>query len=370
MPSSRTRLACILALSLAGCNGEPGLLLGPSPHSPLARDARVARLRPRLRDYQGVMHCHSLYSHDSKGTQEEIIAAAARADIDFILMTDHPSEFSLSKGLKGWHGRTYFLVGAEVEHWLGIDMRRPCQGHSTAEALRDLQEQDALAFVAHPESFPAYELPGYQGMEIYNIHADLMDENVVKLAAKLPRLLADPSWVLPLILTPPTANLRKWDDLNQKRRVVGIAGNDSHQNVVLFGQKLDKYEISFGFVNTHLLASRLDRESIRDALVRGHVYVSFEVFGKARGFTCTVDNGDELVTMGDEVALRPGTVLEAHAPRSGFFRLVKDGRIILRTEGDSLTCDLAEPGVYRVEMRIAARGKVWPWIYGNPIYVR
>jgi hypothetical protein len=43
-----------------------------------------------LRDFRGIIHCHSKYSHDSKGTYEEILAAAKAAKVDFICMTDHP----------------------------------------------------------------------------------------------------------------------------------------------------------------------------------------------------------------------------------------------------------------------------------------
>ncbi|MBI5369385.1 MAG: hypothetical protein HZA54_20290 [Planctomycetes bacterium] len=348
-------LGGVLALALVAWAAEPQ---APAPAA------------EELHDYQGVIHCHSLWSHDSKGTQEEIIAAAEKTELDFILMTDHPSEHSLTKALRGRHGRTWFLAGAEVDHWLGIDMRRRTRGRGVAAALGDLLEQDALAFVAHPEEFTDWDLPGYTGMEIYNIHADLKAEDVFRLASRAPRILFDPTMALPSILKAPTRNLKKWDELNQRRRVVGIAGNDSHQNVEILGRKIDKYEVSFGFVNTHLLASELSGEAIRDALVRGRVYVAFEAFGKARGFTCVVESGGETARMGEEITLAPGARLAARAPQAGSWRLVKDGQIIGQGEGNGFTAPLDAPGVYRVEVRTTWRKKVWPWIYGNPIFVR
>jgi hypothetical protein len=67
------RLASFFVLLLASCSGSP-----PTP--PVKA----------LRDYRGIIHCHSKYSHDSQGTYEEILAAAKAAKVDFICMTDHP----------------------------------------------------------------------------------------------------------------------------------------------------------------------------------------------------------------------------------------------------------------------------------------
>ena len=67
------RFVPILLLLLAGCSQPPMQI----PIKP-------------LRDYRGIIHCHSKYSHDSQGTYEEILAAAKAAKVDFICMTDHP----------------------------------------------------------------------------------------------------------------------------------------------------------------------------------------------------------------------------------------------------------------------------------------
>ena len=56
------RFAVFFVLLLASCAGGPG--------SPPARP---------LRDFRGIIHCHSKYSHDSKGTYEEALASGIAA---------------------------------------------------------------------------------------------------------------------------------------------------------------------------------------------------------------------------------------------------------------------------------------------------
>jgi len=86
--------------------------------------AAVAALGPRpvpsgwsrasdLAEYIGVLHVHSRYSHDGRGTIEEIAAAAARAGARVAFLTDHNTLAPLLEGKEGWYGSTLVLVGAE-----------------------------------------------------------------------------------------------------------------------------------------------------------------------------------------------------------------------------------------------------------------
>src|SRR5436190_5029287 len=45
-----------------------------------------------LLDLRCILHCHSDLSHDSRGTMEEIVAAAKRARVEALFMTNHPQQ--------------------------------------------------------------------------------------------------------------------------------------------------------------------------------------------------------------------------------------------------------------------------------------
>lgn len=254
-------------LFVAGCSGAP----------------ETAAARP-LHDYRGIIHCHSLYSHDSKGTYEEILAAAKAARVDFICMTDHPPRgdhgLSLREGWAGLHDGVLFIQGAEYsDNILGLGLREPISGKDRRGTIRAIHDQGGVAIACHPEGITDWsEFDEADGMEIYNVHATVLKhKNDAAFVAKVIRMLKeDPEHSFGLLQELDPAILARWDEINQKRRFTGIAGNDSHQNVQFFGAQLDPYPRAFKFVSTHVLAEELTQSAILGALKRGDCCVVFD----------------------------------------------------------------------------------------------
>src|SRR6266849_1501043 len=67
-------------------------------------------------EYKGVMHVHSFLGGHSTGTFEEMIAAAHANNLDFVVMTEHPSKNydTAAMTLSGIHGGVLFVNGNEV----------------------------------------------------------------------------------------------------------------------------------------------------------------------------------------------------------------------------------------------------------------
>lgn len=390
----------VLAGFLPGCRGQSPT---PSTHE------RAGSLQAsEWQNLRGVIHCHGYLSHDSQGRHEEIIAAAQAVGLDFLMMTDHPSAKSLADGLRGKHGRTWFFTGVELKNLLGLDIRKPVQAESFADRVNEVLRQGGLPFVAHPEEFRQSDAEGTIGMEIYNIHADLKDEGLIELLARsAPMLLKHPEWLLTVLLDYPGKILRRWDKLGQSRRVVGIAGNDAHQNVQWRGITLDRYDRSFQFVQTHLFVKRpsgtdsgdlpYGPQDILEALRKGRAYVGFEVFADTNGFEFFAVAKDRIVAMGEEVPWSregaegtlegaegtDGIDLVARVPRPAKLRWIRDGKVIEelyldKEKGATVRLRTSRPGVYRVELWIRApidpakpaRQRWWPWVLSNPVYLR
>jgi len=186
--------------------------------------------------------------------------------------------------------------------------------------------------------------------------------------------------------TRPNENLKRWDEAMNatQRKLVAIAGNDAHSNVgfglsdssgkQIIGVKLDPYERSFRTVRTHVLIKRdtpLTRESLLEAISLGHCYVSFDIFGAARGFEFR-ENGSGKI-MGDDTSLATNPKLTAKSPLAARFVLLKDGNPAAQSSGLTAEFAISGPGVYRIEAYLdslpaPATGK--PWVISNPIYVR
>lgn len=262
--------ALFLAVILCGC--------GASPSAP----ARA------YRDFRGVIHVHSRFSHDSKGTYEEILAACKRRGIDFVCMTDHPPKDDPGRPLReGWRGLrdgVLFIQGAEFsDELLGIGLREPVTAVGRNAKIEAIHAQGGVAIVCHPEAVKEWNFTGYDGIEIWNTHAafQALMKDPQALGAALKLIRENPEQGFLSILKYPRENLERWDELRRARPLVGVAGNDAHQNVNVFGTPLDPYERSLGFVTTHVLAEELSEEAILRALREGRAYVAFEFVAPA-----------------------------------------------------------------------------------------
>jgi hypothetical protein len=342
-------------------------------------------------------------------------------------MTDHytTDRRFLRDALRGERDEILFIPGSELSQGLlTFRMERATwpAGASDREVLSALNANGGVGFVAHPEERSNWDLP-FAGMEIYNTHADAEASRSEwappgEGSAGLRRWLGlveaaqrYPAELFASIFHPPVANLAVWDRLNRTRRVTGIAGNDSHQNVGvtvrggedgglevvdalgkmvarprrsdlppllglnpipgqdLLKVRLDPYDISFGYVSTHLMVRSVTEKECFEALTRGRCYVAFDWLADPTGFRFIAHAGDRTLEMGDETT-RAGLSLRAETPIPADLRLLRDGHEIARGSGTSFEHPSDGPGVYRVEAWLTVDGEARPWIYSNPILMR
>jgi hypothetical protein len=385
-------------------------------------------LEDGLEEYRAVIHCHSFLSHDSRGTLPELLAAAHATGTRVVMMTEHPSPERdvYAQGWHGFHDGVLFIPGAETRNLLvwPRTLRDQWEAPSRSAFVERIRNDGGLVFICHPDSFDEWELPGVQGMEIYNIHADALDDPELRGlwsgSLDFSRLLPVvqgfeqyPLEALAAIFDEPQEFVRRWDDLLQKGPLTGIAGNDAHQNtgwVLRVGEgrqleiwstlqeklavlemervpffreriisappgtevarfQLDPYPLLFQFVGTYVLAPELSEDAIRSALRAGRAYVAFDWLAEARGFTAVLEGQGQRWTLGDRVAFQPGLRVRAEAPLEAHWRLVRNGTVVQTGAGRSFEAEPAEPGVYRLEVRLSALEREWPWIYANPFYL-
>jgi hypothetical protein len=211
----------------------------------------------------GVLHVHHAPSHDSTATFEEVLAAADSAGLDFIVLTDHadvgapaPLPGIEHAGVRvGPSGRRMLvLVGAELAtddgHLLALDVERavPALGRRARDVIADIHAQGGFAVVPHPFSHGGWHDWGadFDGLEVQNNASDFRRLYGPLLALRVARFAWDRDSVLRDLWVRPDEELAKWDELLAAgRRVPGFAGADAHQNVSLFGWRLDPYAQMF-----------------------------------------------------------------------------------------------------------------------------
>jgi hypothetical protein len=367
--------------------------------------ARAADLDPVYADYKGVIHVHSFLGGHSAGTFADITRAAQSNALAFVVMTEHPSGDYDTRALtlQGLRGGVLFVAGNETsestaDRFLTFGGTSAPGGTpppaSTQEVIDRARAAGQRIFVAHPETFRSWrEASGFDGMEIYNLHADAKYIN-------RPLLFFDGLWSYrsyPHLLwtrfyQSPDANLRRFDELTAPggggRKLVAIAGNDAHANVglafqdlaghTIFALKLDPYERTFQVVRTHVLVERaapLDEENLLSALAAGHAYVAFDILCDATGFRFTATNGAEQKLMGDEIARSgAGVRLRVTTPVNSRIEIIRNGQVVNEAqEVSSHEWTTNEAGVYRVVCylpQLPAPLDRKPWIISNPVYVR
>jgi hypothetical protein len=339
----------------------------------------------------GNMHMHSVYS-DGTATHREIAQAAARAGLDWVIVTDHNIWV---RGVAGYYDNVLLLVGEEVH-----DCRRVPQANhllvfgaecelaplaSNPQAVIDAaNECGALTFLGHPVEYASrlanedalgwadWDVTGYTGIEIWNYMSEFK--------ARIPTVLhALRNAYAPIagIRGPFPATLDVWDQLLAGGApVVGIGGADAHGNSYSLGplrRTLFPYEYLFRAVNTHILIENpligdmaADQAVIFDALRCGCAWVGCDVLGSTRGFWFEARSGLSRATMGGEVNRAGAVTLEVTAPLPGDIRIVANGRIVARASGRTCKYLATEAGAYRAEVYRGGRG----WIFSNPIFVR
>jgi hypothetical protein len=343
-------------------------------------------------DLSCVIHVHSTYS-DGTATVPEIVDAAREARRDAVLLTDHDSLEAKRDGWEGWHDGVLVLVGVEVSprggHYLafGVDEEIDHDPIPEDEIPAAVASAGGFGFAAHPFSrgsamskligrpHPWRRLrdPALTGIEIWSLATDSAEAWRTPLEAI--RFLRDPE---PQLAHPPPGNLDAWDALLAERRTVAIGGLDAHQKGIRIRGRVRTPMPNrewFRMLGTHLLLDsqptgepEADRDLAYTALRRGRCYVSRDSLADPRGFAFWAESDRDRREMGGE-AHGGGWTVRVRLPQAAEIRLIRDGEMIARTEGDSLARPADSPGVYRVEARLSSTGTWRTWILSNAIHL-
>ncbi|MBA3354849.1 MAG: hypothetical protein H0U18_02690 [Pyrinomonadaceae bacterium] len=351
-------------------------------------------------EYKGVMHVHSFIGGHSTGGFDEIIAAAKSNQLDFVVMTEHPSKnFNTAEmTLKGVHAGVLFINGNEVSTaqadrllvMPGSESAADTDQHSTQDVIARAKVTKATVFVAYPEEFRSWDSTNYDGVEVYNVYTNAREINpIVMFFDGLWSYRSYADLLFATFYERPAESLRRWDSAiaTRKQGLVAVAGNDAHANVglalkdtsgnTLLGLKLDPYERSFRLVRVHVLipnGSILDTETLRGAIAAGHCFIGFDLFSDTSGFRFTGSNAKETRIQGEEIRLESEIRLNVTAPISSRIVLLRDGNAIQSESG--LTRKefvVTVRGSYRVELylpQLPGSVSEQPWILSNPIYVK
>jgi hypothetical protein len=350
----------------------------------------------------GAYHVHSTRS-DGAGNKTTIAAAAARAGLHFVILTDHGDGTRLADAPEYLHGVLCIdavEISTEGGHYvaIGMDQAPYPLGGEPAAVVEDVRRLGGFGVAAHPDS-PRAELAWsdwaapIDAIEWLSADTEWRDESRGALARALVGYAIRPAPALASMLDRPAATLARWDSLSVTRPVVGLAAHDAHGGIgrgveeggsrraALAG--IPSYEGSFRtFSNRVVLGAPLtgdaavDAERVLEAIKLGRVFTVVDAVA-APGFldvsgsdgVSTGPMGSVIRTTGGSGSLAAALSLPAGA-RLFQSRNGRESEIPLIARGGQTIALEGISGAVRLEVRLpAAPGTPpVPWLVGNPIY--
>ena len=348
---------------------------------------------------RGAYHIHSDRS-DGSGSVDEIAAAARRAGLGFIILTDHGDGTRPPAVPQYRHG---VLVIDAVElntgagHLVAVGLPvapYPLAG-TAADVLEDVHRLGGFGIAGHPDSpRPALSWQGWDtgvdGLEWINADSGWRDEGSGPLARAVLSYWVRAPGAMARLLDRPDDLLARWDAIGRSRSVPVLAAADAHArlglrqatdpDVTRLHLPVPGYEATFRTFSNHVVLERplggdavADAAAVLGALRHGRLFTVIDALATPGALEFTAESADRtLGGMGEAIALDGDVTLRARisGPPGTTLRLIRNGSLARETSAAELSVP-AEAGVYRVEahtLRAPGTPPI-PWLLSNPIYV-
>lgn len=359
----------------------------------------------KYHEYSGVIHIHTTYS-DGSGTYLQIGKICDSLGLDFAIITDHNTIQPMKDSLAARFGMTLIIPAVEIStdgehgHFLVVGDSVPLvprNGVTSDSVFHDaLKKRDMtiLAHVFHPRStldWDNWNIGNYTGIELYNFDEGWRNTlNLFRLNKLVGAFIAQgfhPA-ALNYVISYPEKEMKKFDELNIGRKVVGIGSLDAHSSIKL-GKNTSwhypSYQSLFELVHTIIVTREPfdgtyhhDRELLLNAIRGGNSYVSFSGLEEARGFLFTATSDTSEVIMGDSLKAEKSAILHVVMPDSNDVetQVIWNGEKIATYDNvSSIVLPVIRPGEYRIQafqkrvMLPLFMKRSFPWILSNPIYI-
>ncbi len=372
------------------------LLLATLPPSP---DGTVGDVDDaiRRRTIAGAFHVHSLRS-DGTGNTDAIAAAAQRAGLQFVVMTDH-GDGTRQPEVPAYIHDVLVVDGVEIStnggHYIALDMPASPYplGGDAGSVVEDVRRLGGFGVVAHPDS-PRAELTWtdwsapVDGLEWLSIDSEWRNESRLRLARSAFDYMIRPGPALAAILDRPVATFERWDGLAARARIVALAAHDAHGGTTRAlddGSRrpalgLPSYEASFRAFATRAILSQErtgnaehDSRLLLDAIRGGRVFTAIDGVAGPAWLDYSADLGGARMEMGEELPFAKGIRLSVRStlPAGGSLVLLRNGVEVDESASPALSVVADGPGAYRVEARTSRSPGTppVPWLVSNPIYL-
>jgi len=382
----RTLLLTTAALVAAVCV-YTGVTLPPAPQ-------QLAATWPAL-VAAGAYHVHSTRS-DGTGTVDDIAAAARRAGLAFVILTDHGDATRAPDPPSYRHGvlvidAVEINTGAGHAVALGMSAAAPYPLAGEArDVIDDVHRLGGKVVLAHPDS-PSPEFSWREpaaaadGVEWINVDSEWRDELPTRLLGTAARAVVRPAAAVASLFARPDRSLRRWDRDARGRAVFGVAAVDAHARGLWQSEKpapvswlaVPSYETMFRTVVQAVSLdaplsgdAAADAPRVLDAVIRGRSFSVIAAYAAPATLSFFLTTAAGPAHSGDRIAASTERAdWNAMVPElpSARLMLLRDGKTIATGQGSVHYRGPLDAGVYRVEV-FHPSGPA-PWLASNPIVI-
>jgi len=345
----------------------------------------------------GGYHIHSNRS-DGSGSVDQIAAAARRAGLGFIVLTDHgdgtrvPDAPAYRDGVLCIDAIEVSSLGGHIVA-MGLTSATPFPlAGETVDVVDDVHRFGGWAVAAHPDS-PKPELrwtaagAPYDAIEWLNVDSEWRDNRVRQLLRTALWSLVRPSEAVVSLFERPARTLQRWDSAMVARPVVSLAAVDAHAHGLLGWTdsednqtrvllSMPSYEHLFRALAQAVVLNaplsgdaKTDAASVLNALAAGHSFSIVRGIASPAALEFSAEQNGVRFAMGDRT-LMVGSVgiIRATVPQAPNARveIKHNGRSIATGKGSATFSGGITEGGYRVE--VFDEGFAVPWIVSNAIY--
>lgn len=361
----------------------------------------------KFNDYKGVLNVHTDLSIGSSAPSF-VVKSGKLANLDFLIFTD-VNLFEKATATESNNGNLLVLSAGKYSYLdsriIYYSIKQDSIGDNLGEAqmkLSDLLSQktgsskDTLTILAHPYKAGyswAGEIPsGLDGFELINLKSLInraWEESKISTIWSLLIYPFNPNLSFLRLYTEPVEEIALLDKISRERKISVFAGTEASARVIPLANYLIRfpsYKRSFEFMSNHIvLRSELtgnfssDRSKVFNALKNGNSYLALDLLGEPRGFSAIIEDGEKSFLIGSDVPFSKNQFINISLPSKPkvFFEIliVKDGTVVARFNEPEAKFPIAEPGIYRVQVRVSPMlplpdAKKWiTWIYTNPFFV-
>lgn len=378
-----------VASTLALCPAI-GLLLAPPPPVTVAALGAPAT--------RGVLHVHTTRS-DGGGSVETVVAAAAAAGLDFVVLSDH-GDGTRDPDPPAYVSGVLVIDAVEISsdggHVVALDAPASPYplGGEARDVVEDLQRMGAMTVAAHPGSpvgalaWTDWAVP-IDGLEWINGDSAWRDDSPLSLGKALLSYPWRATGALARLFERPEALLARWDQLLATRRVVAMAAADAHGQIELGwgadGGRLvlpgvPSYKSVLGLASVGLDGVALtgdadeDARLVLEAVRSGQIFTTIDALAGPGSLHLEARNEGATFGVGDFIPLQGELeiVVRVASPPEARIDLFRAGEIVASGPGPELLhLHFGGPAFYRAEVALpwAPGEPPVPWLLSNPLYV-